>query len=66
MAYLDQVLALGLGDERLQLGCGEGVDQASLGDYKEKYLSAGENGQLVSLYDNKLDGSDIKDAARDE
>lgn len=29
-AYLDQILALWLGDERLQLGRGEGVDQSRL------------------------------------
>ena len=29
MKYLDQILALGLGDERLQLRGGEGVDEAS-------------------------------------
>ena len=31
-SYLNQVLALGLGYERLQLGSCEGVDQTSLGD----------------------------------
>jgi hypothetical protein len=30
-AYLDEVFALGLGDERLQLGCSKGVDEARLG-----------------------------------
>ena len=30
--YLNEVLALGLCDERLQLGRGEGVDQARFGD----------------------------------
>ncbi len=30
--YLNQVLALGLGDQRLELGGGEGVDQTSFRD----------------------------------
>lgn len=30
--YLNQVLSLGLGDERLQLGSREGVDQAGFGN----------------------------------
>lgn len=31
-ASLNQILALGLGDERLKLGCCEGIDQTSLGN----------------------------------
>lgn len=30
--YLDEVLSLGFGDQRLQLGRCEGVDQSGLGD----------------------------------
>jgi hypothetical protein len=48
-AYLDQVLAFGLGDERLQLGGGEGIDQSGLGDDKEEHLGSGEDRQLVGL-----------------
>jgi hypothetical protein len=48
-AYLDEVLALGLGHERLQLGCRECVDQARLGHDEEQHLRAGEDGQLVCL-----------------
>lgn len=48
-AYLDEVLALGLGDERLQLGRGEGVDEAGLGDDEEQHLGAGEDRELVGL-----------------
>lgn len=48
-SYLDEVLALGLGDERLQLGGGEGVDQSGLGDDEQEHLGAGEDGQLVCL-----------------
>lgn len=47
--YLDEILALGLGDERLQLGGGEGVDETGLGDDKQQHLGAGEDGQLVGL-----------------
>lgn len=53
-AYLDQVLALSLGDERLQLGGGEGIDQAGLGDDQEKHLGASENRQLVGLGRNRV------------
>lgn len=41
--YLDQILALGLGHERLKLGGGEGVDQTRLGDDEQEDLRAGEN-----------------------
>ena len=43
-AYLNQILAFGLCDEGLELGCREGVDQASLGDNEEKNLSASQDG----------------------
>lgn len=46
---LDQVLALGLGDERLQLGGREGIDKASLGDDQQENLGTRKNGQLVGL-----------------
>jgi len=39
-AYLDEVLALGLGHQRLQLGCGEGVDEARLGHDEQQHLGA--------------------------
>lgn len=48
-AYLDEVLALGLGDEGLQLRCREGVDEASLRDDEQQHLGAGEDGQFVGL-----------------
>lgn len=51
--YLDEILALGLGDERLQLGGGEGVDETGLGDDKQQHLGAGEDGQLVGLLELK-------------
>lgn len=46
---LDEVLALGLGNERLELGGGEGVDETGLGHDKEENLGAGEGGELVRL-----------------
>ncbi len=49
--YLNEVLALGLGDQWLELGGGEGVDETGLGDDEEEHLSAGEDGQLVCLCD---------------
>lgn len=39
-AYLDQILALGLGNERLELGSGEGINKARLGDDQQQNLSA--------------------------
>lgn len=46
---LDQVLALGLCDERLELGGGEGVDKTSFRDHQQKDLGACESAQLVRL-----------------
>lgn len=46
---LNQVLSLGLGDQRLKLGRSEGVDQSSLGNDEQEHLSAGEGRQLVGL-----------------
>lgn len=48
-AYLNQVLALGLRDERLELGCCESVDQSRLGNDEEEDLSTGQDGQLIGL-----------------
>jgi hypothetical protein len=61
-AGLDEVLAFRLGDERLELGGGEGVDQTSLGDDEEEDLCAGECAELVCLIGSvrrskKRDGS---------
>ena len=50
-AGLDEVLALGLGDEGLELRSGEGVDEAGLGDDEQEDLRAGEGGELVRLSD---------------
>ena len=48
-ADLDEVLAFRLCDKRLELGCGEGVDETGFGDDEEEHLSACENRQFVSL-----------------
>ena len=48
-SYLDQVLALGLGHQRLELGSGEGVDETSLGHDEQKDLGASEDRQFVGL-----------------
>ena len=46
---LDEILAFWLGHEGLQLGGGESVDEAGLGDDEQQDLCAGESGQLVGL-----------------
>lgn len=48
-AYLNQVLALGLGDQWLELGSSECIDKAGFGDDQKKHLSASQNGKLVCL-----------------
>jgi hypothetical protein len=48
-AYLDEVLALGLSDEGLQLRCREGVDQTGLRDDEQQHLGASEDRQFVGL-----------------
>ena len=47
--YLNQVLTLWLGNERLQFWRGERVDQAGLGHDEEEDLGTGEYGQLICL-----------------
>ncbi len=59
--YLDQVLALGLGDQGLQLGRCEGVDEARLGHDQQQHLCAGQDGQLVGL---RADGAVSKHGGR--
>lgn len=48
-AHLNEVLAFWLGDQRLELRGGEGVDQTSLGDDEQQDLGTGQDGQFVSL-----------------
>lgn len=47
---MDEVLALWLSDERLELGSCEGVDQSGLRNNKQQDLSASEDREFVSLY----------------
>jgi hypothetical protein len=49
---LNKVLALSLGHEGLELGGGEGVDEAGLGDNQQEHLSTREDGKLVGLERN--------------
>ena len=42
-AYLDEVLALSLGDERLKLRGGERIHKSSLRDNEQQDLRAGQN-----------------------
>jgi hypothetical protein len=44
MAYLNQVLALGLGNQRLKFWGSKGVDKAGFGDDQEENLSASQDG----------------------
>ena len=46
-----EVLALWLGDDGLELGGGECIDQAGLRHNEEQHLRAGEGGELVRLTD---------------
>lgn len=48
-AYLNEVLAIRLRDQRLQLWCCKGVDETCLGNDEEENLCSSENRQLVSL-----------------
>ena len=56
MTYLNQVLALGLCDERLQLGGGKGVDEAGLRHDEEQDLGARQDGEFVGLMHPKKAG----------
>ena len=47
--YLDEILALGLGDKRLELRRREGIYQSSLRNNKQKDLGASQNGQFIGL-----------------
>lgn len=48
-AHLNKVLAFWLGDQRLELWGGEGVDQTGLRDDEQQDLGTGQDGQFVSL-----------------
>lgn len=49
VTHLDEVLAFRLGDQRLQLGCSEGVDKTGLRHHQQEHLSPREDGQLIGL-----------------
>lgn len=46
---LNEILALGLSNERLELRGGKGVDETGLRHDEEEDLRAGEGGELVRL-----------------
>ena len=48
-AYLDEVLAFRLSDERLELWCREGVDEPSFRDDEQEDLGASEDTKLIGL-----------------
>jgi hypothetical protein len=52
--YLDEILALGLGDKRLELRRREGIYQSSLRNNKQKDLGASQNGQFIGLLQLQL------------
>lgn len=56
-ACLDEVLSLRLGDERLQFGGCESIDQAGFRDDEKEDLCAGQSGKLVGLFHDTLGGS---------
>ncbi len=49
-ACLDEVLALRLGDERLQFGGCKSIDQAGFRDDEKKDLCSGQGGKFVGLF----------------
>lgn len=51
MTYLDEVLAFGLGHERLELRGGEGVDKAGFRDDEEQDLGTSEDREFVCLHE---------------
>lgn len=53
-AYLNQVLALSLSDERLQLRRGKGVDKPGLGHDEKEDLGTRQDGQLVGLQKDQV------------
>lgn len=49
VSYLNEILAFRLSDERLELRCGEGVDETSFRNDEEKHLGASEDRQFICL-----------------
>lgn len=56
-ACLDEVLALRLGDERLQFSGCESVDQAGFRYDEKEDLCAGQSGKFVGLFHDTWEGS---------
>jgi hypothetical protein len=54
MTYLNEVLALGLSDQRLQFGSSEGVDKAGFGDDQEENLSTSKDREFICLYNSMV------------
>lgn len=63
---LDEVLALWLGDERLELRGGEGIDETCLGHDKEQNLRASEGRQFVCLIDASDNERGVEDVEGNE
>ena len=57
--YLNQVLALRLGDQWLELRGGKGIDQAGLGHDQQQHLGACEDGQFVCLGKISINEPDV-------
>ena len=49
VTHLNQIFALGLGDEWLELWRGEGIDETGFRDHEQKDLRASKDRQFVSL-----------------
>ena len=49
-SYLNEILAFGLGDQRLKLWSREGVNQTGLRDDEQENLSASQDRELIGLW----------------
>lgn len=59
---MDQILALWLGNQRLQLGCRESIHETSLGNHQEQDLGASQDGKLVGLHNESVNCREDGDA----
>jgi len=48
-SYLYEILSFCFGDQWLEFGCCEGINQTGLGDDKQQNLSASQYGKFVGL-----------------
>jgi hypothetical protein len=60
VAYLNQVLALRLCHERLELRCSKGINETGFRNNKKQDLGACKNRKLISLVVNKVSDSFIR------